>query len=153
MINCRSTGNRIGEGKVFINNLLSVRTAQEAITKPTIEQEGVKIGQCIHGHPRATQAECLACIAIQHPGGNDNDFAMAHDDMRDSAGCPLLDILASNGALEIRMPSVPDDDVAPDMGYPSEGAFNYPQLVVWENRTDSLRLRERTRRDSRWSTG
>lgn len=116
MINCRSAGSRLGGGNVFIDNLLSVRTARKAVTKSPMDQEVVKISQRIDGHPRAAQAERFANVAIQHPCGNDNDFAMAHDNVRDSAVRPLLGILASKGPLEIRMPSIPNDNLAPDMG-------------------------------------
>ena len=116
MINCRSAGSRVGRGNVFIDNLLRVRTAREGITKPSMAQEAMEIGEGIYGHPRDAQAEPLARVAIQHPGRNDNDLAGGDDDMRDSAVRPVLDVLASNGPLEIRMPPIPHDDVAPDMG-------------------------------------
>jgi len=86
------------------------------MTKTSVDQEIMQIGQRIHGHPRTAQAKRFANVTIQHPCGDHNDFAMAHDNVRDPAVRPFLGILASNGPLEIRMPSIPNDNVAPDMG-------------------------------------
>jgi len=116
MINWRRAGSRVDGGKVFIDYLLSVQTAQHGMTKPPFDQEAVEIGQRVYGNPRVTQAECIAGLAIQHPCRHDDDLAMGHDNMGDSAGRTLLCILAPNRALEIRVPPIPDDDVASGMG-------------------------------------
>jgi hypothetical protein len=116
MINWRSAGSRVGGGKVFIVYLLSVQTAQQGITKVRVDQEAMEIGQRIYGNLRATQAERIAHLAIQHPSRNYDDFAGAHHNVCDSAVRPLLGILAPNRALEIGMPPIPDDNVVPDMG-------------------------------------
>lgn len=86
------------------------------MTKSPVDQEIMQIGQRIHSHPGTAKAERFANVAIQHPCGNYNDFAKAHDNVRDPAVHPFLGILASNGPLEVRMPSIPNDNVAPDMG-------------------------------------
>ncbi|GGN63020.1 hypothetical protein GCM10011349_47210 [Novosphingobium indicum] len=116
MINWRSAGSRVGEGKVFIVYLLSVQTAQQGIPKVRVDQEVMEIGQRIYGNPNATQAERIAHLAIQHPSRNYDDFAGAHHNVGDSAVRPVLGILAPHSALERWMPSIPDDNVVPDMG-------------------------------------
>jgi hypothetical protein len=116
MINWRNTGSRVDGGKVFIDYLLSVQTAQHGITKARVVQEAMEIGQRVHRDPRAPQAECIAHLAIQHPCRDGDDFAVAHHDMGDSPSRTFFGILAPNRALEIWVPAVPDDDVVPDMG-------------------------------------
>jgi len=76
----------------------------------------MEIRKGISGHPRVAQVERHAQVAIQHPGGNGNDFARPHDDARDSAVRPRLETLALNTTLEIRMPPIPHDDFASEMG-------------------------------------
>jgi hypothetical protein len=116
MINWRSAGSRVGGGKVFIVYLLSVQTAQQGITKFSVDQEAMEIDQRIYGNLRATQAERSAHLAIQHPCRNYDDFAGAHHNVGDSAVRPLLGILAPDRTLEIGVPPIPHDNVVPDMG-------------------------------------
>jgi hypothetical protein len=116
MINWRSAGSRGGGGKAFIDYLLSIQTAQQGITKARVDQEPMEIGQRVYGNLRATQAECLADLAVQHPCRDDDDFAQTHDNVGGPPGCPILHILALHRAPEIWVPPVPDDDVLPDMG-------------------------------------
>ncbi|MER8996154.1 hypothetical protein [Mesorhizobium sp. M0678] len=91
-------------------------TIRGASPETAFDQELVKLKQRGKRYARGAQVHCRASHRIDHPGGSGNDMPRHDDEMNDPTVRAFFAVLAAKPASEIRMPTIMDFDLLPNMG-------------------------------------
>ena len=75
--------------------------------------EGDERGQ---GNSRLPHSHAGAGRSIEHPCGQPDDLAVPHFDIRDRLACTMLNTLKAQPSSEMRVPTVVNNAIHPDMG-------------------------------------
>jgi hypothetical protein len=87
-----------------------------ALVPASVNQELLQLHKCRHIHMRRTNSHSCAYHWVEHPGSHADNNASRPLNLHEPTSRPFLDAANANLATTIRVPSVIDFHLLPDMG-------------------------------------